>query len=154
MVTCQACGKETPEGNACESCGAPLAAAASPAAAPAGAQPQKSPGLAAIGSFLCSGLGQVYNGQLAKGLLLFFGSLIGWFIFMIPGIIVWIYGIYDAYTTAKKMNEGSIPFVPHNMTQILVFVVVIAIVFVLMVTVIMAIIADMYVNSPYYGLHF
>lgn len=36
----------------------------------------------------------------------FIGSLL----FVIPGLIVAIYGIYDAYATAKQMNAGEIPY--------------------------------------------
>lgn len=60
---------------------------------------KKSPILAAILSFCLGGLGQVYNGQPGKGLLIFFTS-----IFIIP----WIYGIFDAYNTANKINSGII----------------------------------------------
>lgn len=60
---------------------------------------QKSPVLAGILSFLLGGLGQIYNGQVGKGLLIFFTSWL---------IIPWIYGIIDAYRTANKINEGSI----------------------------------------------
>ena len=87
-------------------------------------QGEKNPVLAAIASFLFSGLGQVYNGNFGKGLLIFFGTLIGSMIFLIPGLIVLIYGIYDAYTTAKKMNEGQVPFVPYQTTHIIAFVVI------------------------------
>ena len=45
-------------------------------------------------------------------------------IFMIPGLIVLVYGIYDAYTTAKKMNEGQVPFVPYQTTHIIAFIVI------------------------------
>ncbi|MEI7433475.1 MAG: hypothetical protein WCJ93_04405 [Methanomicrobiales archaeon] len=45
-------------------------------------------------------------------------------IFLIPGLFVLIYGIYDAYTTAKKMNEGQVPFVPYQMTHIIAFIVI------------------------------
>jgi len=58
-----------------------------------------SPALAAILSFIIAGLGQVYNGQIGKGLLIFFT---GWL------VIPWIFGIFDAYRTAKAMNEGTI----------------------------------------------
>ena len=52
------------------------------------------------------GLGQVYNGDLRKGILILIGTLLG-IIFLI-GVIIWIYGIYDAYNVAKKMSLGSI----------------------------------------------
>ncbi len=55
------------------------------------------------------GLGQVYNGEFVKGILFLIGTIIGIFL-IIPGILIWIYGIYDAYKTADKMNKGDKPF--------------------------------------------
>lgn len=60
---------------------------------------ERSPALAAILSFIIGGLGQIYNGQIGKGILIFFT----WWL-----IIPWIFGIVDAYQTAKKINEGKI----------------------------------------------
>jgi len=60
---------------------------------------ERSPVLAAILSFIIAGLGQIYNGQIGKGILIFFT---GWL------IIPWIIGIVDAYKIAKKINQGQI----------------------------------------------
>lgn len=59
----------------------------------------RSPVLAAILSFFISGLGQVYNGQVGKGILIF---LFGWL------IIPWIIGVIDAYRVAVKINNGEL----------------------------------------------
>jgi TM2 domain-containing membrane protein YozV len=136
MAFCENCGASVKPGDQfCENCGAALGTAAvepnpaqtvpaAPPPATAGGHDEKNPILAAIASLLFSGLGQVYNGSFGKGLLIFFGTLIGSMIFLIPGLIVLVYGIYDAYTTAKKMNEGQVPFVPYNTTHIIAFVVI------------------------------
>lgn len=73
----------------------------------------KNPGLAAVFSFLVVGLGQIYNGQIAKGLLLLVGAVISGILMIILigfvfWIIIWIYAIYDAYNTAKRINSGEI----------------------------------------------
>lgn len=60
---------------------------------------ERSPGLAALLSLIIGGAGQIYNGQIGKGLLILFTSWL---------ILPWIYGVYDAYSTAKKINEGKI----------------------------------------------
>lgn len=60
---------------------------------------QKSPALASILSMLLGGLGQLYNGQPGKGILIFITSWL---------IIPWIYGIFDAYKTAERINSGEI----------------------------------------------
>lgn len=72
----------------------------------------KNPGLAAVLSALWIGLGQIYNGEIAKGILLMIVYVISVFlIFLFIGFvttpILWILGIYDAYNTAKKINSGE-----------------------------------------------
>lgn len=142
---CPQCGAEVPRGsNFCESCGARVSQdfeqkreeeqtgqkTQSPAL-----KNQKNAVLAAIASLLWSGMGQVYNGNLLKGFAFFIGVLIGSLLMVIPGIIIWIFGIYDAYKTANQMNTGEIPYVEHKMSQIIIFVlgslVVLAIYFIL-----------------------
>ena len=77
----------------------------------------KSPGLAAILSFFYTGLGQIYNGQIIKGLFLMLIQainivlmwvLIGW----VTYAIVWLYGLFDAYSTANQINRRIGPHQP------------------------------------------
>ena len=85
---------------------------------------KKEPLLAAIGSFIFPGLGQVYNGEgFLKGLLYLFGTIIGSVIFVIPGLIVWLYGIYNAYKVADKMKSGIIPTKGTTTANIIIFIV-------------------------------
>ncbi len=70
----------------------------------------KNPGLAAILSFFYMGLGQIYNGQIAKGVFfIILYSISALLIIILVGIvttpILWIYGIYDAYKSAEKINR-------------------------------------------------
>jgi len=60
---------------------------------------EHSPALAAILSFIIAGAGQIYNGQIGKGILIF---LTAWL------VIPWIIGIIDAYKTAVRINQGEI----------------------------------------------
>ncbi|MDD3111874.1 MAG: hypothetical protein PHU26_06235 [Methanofollis liminatans] len=39
-----------------------------------------------------------------------------------PGLIVAIYGIYDVYKTAKRMNAGEIPYRATNVLHMILFV--------------------------------
>ena len=76
-------------------------------------QPVKNPGIAAIASFFFAGLGQIYNGEIGKGIFLIIVQTINLcLMFVVIGFltypIVWIYGIYDAYTTAEKINVEMI----------------------------------------------
>lgn len=129
---CHQCGAEVSEGSKfCESCGAQVnqdfeykyeEKQSGQTTHYATSENQKNAGLAAIASFLWSGMGQVYNGNLLKGFAFLIGVLIGSMIMVIPGIIIWIFGIYDAYKTANQMNSGEIPFVEHSMGQIIIFV--------------------------------
>lgn len=70
----------------------------------------RSPILAAVLSLIIAGLGQIYNGQIGKGVIfivlqLINGALttvlIGWILLPIVGL----WAIIDAYLTAKHNNE-------------------------------------------------
>lgn len=67
--------------------------------------------LAAILSFILPGLGEIYVGKLMIGIILVIIALIATAaIFMVSSyawilyIIVWIYAIYDSYTSAKAVE--------------------------------------------------
>jgi len=168
MPFCPACGKSIdPDKRFCVHCGAPLAPAPAPAsqaAAPAASQPayaqqpapaqKKDTAIAAIASFLFPGLGQVYNGGFVRGLCFFFGTIIGYLFFAIPGIIIWIYGIYDAYKTANAMNKGEIPFVPHSTNHIIAFIligIVALIIYYIVLTALVAMLIGSVVSSGNFG---
>jgi len=94
---------------------------------------EKSPGTAALLSFFFSGLGQVYNGNLGRGLMFLFGTIIGGCFFIIPGIIVWAYQVYDAYSMAKRINAEKVPFREAKTVDVIIY-------FVMLVAAIIAII--------------
>lgn len=67
------------------------------------------PGIAAVLSFFYTGLGQIYNGQIGKGLIFFVVRLISDFLmFVLIGFIttpiIWIWGMIDAYREAQRAN--------------------------------------------------
>jgi TM2 domain-containing membrane protein YozV len=69
----------------------------------------KSPGVAAVLSFLIQGLGQIYNGQILKGLILVVlqainVALMNVLIGFITYPIVLVYAVYDAYRVAERKN--------------------------------------------------
>lgn len=73
-------------------------------------QAPKNPGLAAILSALVNGLGQIYNGEIGKGLIILIGQILNsLLLFILIGFItvpaVWIWSIYDAYKTAERINQ-------------------------------------------------
>jgi len=74
---------------------------------------RKDPGVAVLCSFFLPGAGQLYNGQVGKGLaflvatfvnfvLLFFG------IGILTGLGTWIWSMIDAHGTAERINRGEI----------------------------------------------
>ncbi|QLQ04674.1 MAG: hypothetical protein HZY76_00240 [Anaerolineae bacterium] len=74
--------------------------------------PPKNPTLAAVLSFLINGLGQIYNGEIAKGIIIFVVQLINvGLMYVVVGFvtwpIVWIWSIYDAYQVAKRINAAA-----------------------------------------------
>jgi TM2 domain-containing membrane protein YozV len=80
---------------------------------PAVVPDRKNPGVAAVLSFFWAGLGQIYNGEILKGIcfmvLYAFSVLL---CFVLIGFIilpvVWGMGMWDAYHTAKQYNERQL----------------------------------------------
>jgi TM2 domain-containing membrane protein YozV len=73
----------------------------------------KNPGLAAVLSFFLTGLGQIYNGQIWEGILLIIIQIINIVLMSViigflTYFIVWIWGMFDAYKTAEKINTGQV----------------------------------------------
>ena len=119
---CSGCGAQVDDTQRfCARCGTPnRGLPAAPAAAPVQPYPvqqvilvkPKDPGLAAVLSFFVTGLGQIYNGEVGKGIGFMIAYVISWcLIFVVIGIIstpiLWIFGMVDAYQTAVKINAGS-----------------------------------------------
>ena len=93
---------------------------------------QRNPIIAAIASFFIPGLGQVYDGEgLLVGCMWLLGTLIGSAIFILPGILIWLYGIYNAYTVAEKMNSGLLPYKPVNTQNMIILVILAVVLFVI-----------------------
>jgi len=64
----------------------------------------KSPGTAALLSALWVGSGQLYNGQVGKGIVMFFGCVGLWFVLL--GWIINLWSIFDAYSVAKRKRHN------------------------------------------------
>lgn len=75
-------------------------------------QPPKNPTLAAILSFIISGVGQIYNGEVVKGIIIIAVqivnvALMAIIIGFITWPVVWIWSIYDAHKVAKRINDEA-----------------------------------------------
>ena len=78
----------------------------------------KNPGLAAVLSFFFMGLGQIYNGQIAKGILFIVTYTVSILLMMlligfITTPVLFVYGIWDAYKSAEKINADIASQPPH-----------------------------------------
>ena len=61
-------------------------------------------------SFFFCGLGQIYNGQIFKGVIMLIAYAVSWWmVWLVIGFIttpiLWIWGMVDAYRTALKINK-------------------------------------------------
>ena len=70
----------------------------------------KNPSIATILSFFFMGLGQIYNGQIGKGVIfiILYGISVAlmWVVIgFVTTPILWIWGMVDANNSAKKINE-------------------------------------------------
>ena len=71
---------------------------------------EKNAGIAAVLSFFITGLGQIYNGQIFKGILLIRIQIVnGLLLYILIGFItmpiVWLYGVINAYRHAERINR-------------------------------------------------
>ncbi|MDD3622691.1 MAG: hypothetical protein PHQ81_09825 [Methanofollis sp.] len=109
---CPNCGTPLKErdGAVCPNCGALLTRTK-----------EKNVAIALICAISCPGLGQVYNGETWKGALVLLGAAVGTLL-LIPGLVVYLYGIYDGYRTAEKMNAGEVPFRETSVLSMILFV--------------------------------
>ncbi len=64
----------------------------------------KTPFMAAILSLLIVGIGQMYNGQIGKGLMMMIGCVLLWTVLL--GWIINIWSIIDAYSVASRKHEA------------------------------------------------
>lgn len=110
MAYCSGCGAQlTANSHFCDKCGAPQPVAA-PALAPVVVvRDRKEPWFALALSFLFSGLGQIYNGEVKKGIAFIIAHAISLFLIMagiglITTPIIWIWGMVDAYKSAQRIN--------------------------------------------------
>lgn len=60
-------------------------------------------GAAAILSFLIPGLGQLYKGEIGRGLVLFIVTLIGYVFFIVPGLLLHLLTVADAGKRIRQL---------------------------------------------------
>lgn len=91
-----------------------------PSAAPVAPAPErKEPLISLLLSIIVPGFGQLYNGEMLKGIILVVAYTASWFItllsyryvrvlccgFILLPLLIILFGAYDAYSTANKLNK-------------------------------------------------
>lgn len=64
----------------------------------------KSPGVALLFSLLIVGAGQIYNGEVGKGILMFIGCVVLWMVML--GWIINIWSLIDAWSVASRKRRA------------------------------------------------
>jgi TM2 domain-containing membrane protein YozV len=125
--TCPHCGKVSGEESPrfCSGCGARMDGTSPPGfpGMPSFSGERKNSTIAGFCSSVLPGLGQVYNGEMAKGFALFILALLGLFFLLVPGFLVWLYAMYDAHAVAGKMNTGEIKLRETRILHMVLFIV-------------------------------
>lgn len=100
---CANCGHMLPA-----SAPAPVAPLPAPPPAPLTPGQPKSPGLAALLSFLLVGMGQVYLGQVEKGLMMLGVVLVLMLTVVLGplGLLILLLNVLDAFLLAGRINKG------------------------------------------------
>jgi TM2 domain-containing membrane protein YozV len=65
---------------------------------------QKDPFLAGVLSFFIPGAGHMYCGEVGVGIAFFFGTIVAYAAFIIPGLFTHGFAVYLAYNKAKDIN--------------------------------------------------
>ncbi len=86
--------------------------------------------MAGLLSLFFFGAGQAYNGQIRKGIAFLIATIVGVFIFILPGVVVWAYGMYDAAVTSSRMNAGAIPDIPTHRGNLALFIFIVLLIYV------------------------
>jgi len=122
---CPQCGKQSAEESPqfCSGCGTRMDGGLPAADDSAPPRPQKDGMTASYCSSFLPGLGQVYNGETAKGVILLILTIAGLIFFLIPGILVWLWAMHDAWVVAGRMNAGEIEFRETRMLPMVTFVI-------------------------------
>jgi TM2 domain-containing membrane protein YozV len=117
---CNRCGSDVDDSRYCPNCGSPQEALVPATSQPGAAssrqivfvQSTRNPGVAAVLSFFVPGLGQVYNGQIGKGIALMVVyavslALIAALVGIVTTPILCIWSMFGARNTATRLNASN-----------------------------------------------
>ncbi len=107
MIKCPECTREiSDQASACPGCGHPIkgpAPAIVVSAPPAG----PSPGVAAVLSLVIPGAGQMYAGSVGGGVLWLMFVVIGYLVFIVPGLVLHLLCILSAAQSARAAGTRA-----------------------------------------------
>lgn len=110
---CTSCGyKINKNVKRCRNCGSKIDVNSSICANCGANVEDKNAIVAFVLSLIFPGLGQLYNGQNHKGVVLIFGYIVSWILSLILigiviALLIWLFGMYDAFTSANAINRGE-----------------------------------------------
>lgn len=98
MKKCKFCAEEIlPDAVKCKHCGEMLES-------PATSEHKWNPGTAAVLSFLIPGAGQIYKGEIGLGLGFLFFTIVGYLLFILPGVFLHIICVVVAYDGGRSQR--------------------------------------------------
>jgi TM2 domain-containing membrane protein YozV len=77
-------------------------------------QPKWNPGTAAVLSLVIPGTGQMYKGRILAGLVWLVGVCVGYVAFVVPGVILHIACVYNAYSYDPIKAKDAKPLAPEQ----------------------------------------
>jgi Phosphoglycerol transferase and related proteins, alkaline phosphatase superfamily len=148
-VVCSHCGRPVPESNRPEQTNAEQPNKETVHAEKMQGTPRDGPAktkstfFALFLSFFFPGLGQVYNGRSKKGVCFLVASILSMFLLVIPFVtaiwglhiwilvlifplvflLIWIWGLYDAFKDADRINNGKKPYREANAWEVVSFLI-------------------------------
>lgn len=105
LMSCPECSREVSSAAvSCPQCGHPILQQMD--VSPRSSTAEWNPGIAAVLSLLIPGAGQIYRGEIGSGLIWLVCTVIGYMLFVIPGLFLHAGCIFDA-ARKERVRAGA-----------------------------------------------